>query len=532
MVKNAALVVTGLLIGGMAGYHLRPAIEPVVSAGSSVRDDGGTAKKAARASGAAGAAGKSAGSAASDAGATPVTASLGERMKALLVDYNTVAAGKALESLSASDIQAALALVAAMPKSRDRDSLRWNLYRAWAKTNPNAAWKAALADPLETDNGTLLGAVAGELAKTKPLEALNLALTLGMGGRRAGVFQEVFDEWGKVDPAGVVAYANKHPDLPVRYWSVSNAIYQNWEKDPLSTANLALSLTDQQARSNAVSNLTRMWAGRDLNAALSWAQTISNPKLRQDAIASAIGGWASTDPQAAMTMASEIADKSARSSAMQSVFNRWLQKDPAAAMSFLGSANDEKLMEYLSWNFAYNTDGITAQEKMSLMEKLPDGKPKQEMFRSLASSQISSGHYNQAMELLNNMPDSSQRDSTVQQLGKQWAEADPKSAANWLKALPDSSDRDLAVAGFADALARTDPRAALQWADGIPDEGVKSGARKNIALRWLMADPVGGEAWLSSASGLSDIDKKMVRESAKQTGGGYTTFGVNVRKRR
>lgn len=531
MLKNAALVVTGLLLGGVAGYHLRPVIEPAAAV-SSVRDDGGTAKTIARASGAAGAAGKSAGASANDAGTTPVAASLAERMKALLVNYNSAAAGKALENLSASDIQAALALVTAMPKSSDRDSLRWNLYRAWAKTNPNAAWKAALADPLETEYGYLLRAVAGELTKTQPEAAINLAQTLGMGGRRAGVFQEVFEEWGKVDPKAVVAYANQHLDLPVHYWSVSNAIHQNWEKDPLGTANLALTLTDQQARSNAVSNLTRMWAGLDLNAALSWAQTISNPKLRQDAISSAIGGWASKDPQAAMTMAQEITDKSARSSAMQSVFNRWLQKDPAAAMTFLGSANDEKLMEYLSWNYAVNTDGITVQEKMSLMEKLPDGKPKQEMLSSLASSQIYSGHYNQAMELLNNMPDSPKRDSTVQQLGKQWAENDPRAAAEWLKVLPDSSDRDLAVAGFADALARTDPRAALQWADGIPDEGVKAGALKNVALRWLMADPVGGEAWLNSASGLSDIDKKTVRESAKQTGGGYTTFGVNVRKRR
>ena len=189
-------------------------------------------------------------------------------------------------------------------------------------------------------------------------------------------------------------------------------------------------------------------------------------------------------------------------------------------------------MENLSWNFAYNTGGFTQQEKVSLVEKLPDGEPKQAILRTLADSQIRRGQYNQAMELLNNLPDSSERDGSVQRLGQQWAEHDSKAAAEWLKLQPDSSDRDLAVAGFANVLARTDPQAALQWADTIPDAGVKTGSLKNIALRWLTADSAAAEAWLTGTDALSDSDKKDVLDTSQSSGAERTTFGVNVSDRR
>jgi Tetratricopeptide repeat len=198
----------------------------------------------------------------------------------------------------------------------------------------------------------------------------------------------------------------------------------------------------------------------------------------------------------------------------------------------LGSCNDEKLMESVGSNFAYNTEGFALREKASLLEKLPEGKPKQDILRSLAQVQIRRGQYNQAMELLNDMPDSTDRDHTVQQLGSQWAEFDPKAAEKWLKLQPDSSDRDLAVAGFATVLARTDPQAAVKWADTIPDEAVRSGLLKDIAFLWLKADPANAEAWLTGVSELSDSDKDALRKTAQTEGGDRASTSVNVSDRR
>ena len=526
--KNLTLALCCLLLGGFAGYQLRSLEQSafVSSAGFDLEAKAGRAPSTA----ASGLAGKKVIS--PSAGLPPSAVTLGEQMQSLLVNYDDDAARKSVGAMSASDIQAALTLVAALPKSAERDSLRWNLYRAWARTNPTAAWKAALADPLETDEGYLLGAVVGEMAKTKPEAAATLALGLGMGGRRTGALQQVIEEWGKVDPAGAVGFWNGHPDLPVRSWSLTSAINENWEKDPVRAASLVLTLADPQARSSAVSNLMNQWAALDPQAALSWAQTIGNDTLRHTATAEAIRGWSNKDPKAAMAEAQKLQDSGTRASAIQSAWYNWLRKDATAAMAYLGESYDEKLMENLSWNFAYNTGGFTQQEKVSLVEKLPDGEPKQAILRTLADSQIRRGQYNQAMELLNNLPDSSERDGSVQRLGQQWAEHDSKAAAEWLKLQPDSSDRDLAVAGFANVLARTDPQAALQWADTIPDAGVKTGSLKNIALRWLTADSAAAEAWLTGTDALSDSDKKDVLDTSQSSGAERTTFGVNVSDRR
>jgi len=504
--KNFALVMSCLLLGGFIGYQLRFLQESGASSSDVVQSrvtnaSANTSRplEAKRASGSLARAGTD----------------LRTRMKSLLENYNANAAQKAIGSLSASDIQAALALLVALPESEDRDSLRADLYRAWAKTNPTAAWKAALADPLAGDSGFLLGAVAGELVKTKPEAAVGLALSLGMDSRREEVLHDLFDVWGKDDPAGAVAYWNKHPDLPVSSSAITSAIDQSWGNNPLRAANLSLTLTDLQARTSAISSLMSQWASRDPTTAMSWAETISNPTLRRNAIAEAIRGWSYKDPEAALAHARTIADPGTRSSAMRDAWFNWMRKDPAAAMTHLGSSKDEKLMEMIGPNLLNGSSGFTRQEVESLMEKLPEGWLKQNIVRSLAETQIQKGLYNQAMEVLNNMPDSSARDVTVRRLGETWADADPKAAEEWLKIQPDSSDRDLAVAGFTSVLARTDPQAALQWADTIPDAGVKSGALKNIAISWLAADPVSAEAWLGGTNELSESDKKAVRETVQ-----------------
>ena len=529
MTKQFTHGVLCLMIGGVMGYQSRALQQ---AAKTSIKaSDVAVPTGAAQAAGAFSTSGQAANASGAGGDPPPAEGSLDTRMRALLEFYNDGAARKVLGGLSAAEIQTALTLVAAMPKSSDRDSLRANLYRAWAKTNPRAAWKAALADTLASDRNNL-SAVAGELAKTRPDEAVGLALSLGMGSRRATVFQELFEEWGSVDLAGAVAYLNKHPDLPAAAPAISNAIDSVGEKDPLRAANLALTLTDLQSRSYAISSLVNQWASSDPKSALSWAQALSNPVLRQTAISQAISGWAQQDPQAALVQAQTIQDPGTRSSAVHTALYDWFEKDPTAAVIFMANSGDEKMLQDVRRSVANGLASFTEQETASLLEKLPDGNAKQEIIQSLADAQIRKGQYRQALEQLNSVPDSANRDSTLQHLGQKWAEADPDAAAAWLRLQPDSSDRDVAVAGFAAALARTDPQGALQWADTIPDADVKAGALKNIALRWLTSDPASAEAWLSGASGWSDSDKQNVRDEAQRAGPDRFSFTVNVSNRR
>ncbi len=525
MALNSFLQAAACLgVGAVAGYSLR---SPQQAAGAS-------SSNAAALRGGAQAAAANAGERPSNAkgkDAASAKASMGERIKDLLERYNSDVAKRELSGLAEPDIRSALAVLAGLPKSMDRDSLRANLYRAWAKLNPSAAWKAALADPLETEYFGNFGAVAGEIAKKNPDSAVSLALALGMGSKRTTVLQSIFTDWGKDDPAGAVAYLNKHPELPTTYWSIGSALSNMAEKDAVQAASLALSLTDQQTRGSALYSVMRRWAERDPKAALAWAQNLDNVTLRQEAMSNALSGWVGKDPKAAMAAAQAIQDPTIRAEAMKSAWYTWFQKDPGGAVGYSEVINDEQMLQQIRWNFGYSVEGLTPQETNSLLAKLPEGEAKQDILRSLASAQIYKGRFNQAIELLNTMPDSQNRDYSLQQLGKKWGESDPSAAAAWLKLQPDSSDRDLAAAGYASALARTDPRAAMQWADTIPDEGVKTGAAKNILMRWLTNDAAGAEAWLKT-SGWPESDKQDLRKNAQKSGPDGYGYGINVKNRR
>ncbi len=505
-----------LLAGGAVGYGLRSV------SGSAEKNPVTTdAVPVGSTKGAHPTAGKSTGGSASDkaavgTGRAASTASaglsLGDRMKELLADYDMKSAQKAAARLSVGDLQAALELVGGMPKSSDRDSLRAQLYRAWAAQDPNAAWKAALADTLEKDRTSSLSAGAAELAKASPIAAINLALSLGMGARRSTVMSAVFSEWSKTAVVAAIAYSNSHPELPVESFSFSRGLSLLAEKDPNQAANVAITLKDSMGRASALSSLMTIWTDRDPAAALEWAQALSNPTMSKDAIAAAIGAWAKNDPAAALAHAQSIPDADTRINSLKKGWTDWFRKDPPAATSYLASAGDDKLLQSLGYTIGYLSENSTPKERAELLAQVPEGKAKQDMVRSMTDLQIRKGQFNQALEMLNAMPDSVDRDRNVNKLGEEWAAADPAATAAWLKLQPDSSDRDLAVAGYARTLARSDPVAAVEWAKTIPDETLRKGAMKNVAIRWFGTDSAKAEAWMAGVPEFSESDKKIIRD--------------------
>lgn len=524
MTKNIALPLLCLFVGGVAGYGLRS-----MSVGGEQRPPKTESARAGKTTGAA--------SAPALTGTAKTTAtsadesSLADRMKELIVDFDVRSTQKALANLSATDLQSALALVATMPKSMNRDALRAQLYYAWALLSPDAAWKAALADPLDKNKGNLAGSVAAAIAKKNPNAAIELALSLGMGGKRSVVMGKVFEEWSKADVAAAIAYSTAHPDLPIDTFSFSVGLSRLAEKDPLKAANLAIGFKDEMRRNSMLSTLMSAWVERDPNSALKWAQSLSNPKLRQDATASAVGAWAKDDPAAALGYVQSIQDTGTRVSSFKKAWTDWFKNSPKEAAAYLTSTKDETLMQSVRFEFSYYSESLTTKERAALLAQIPEGKLKEDIYRTMTDSQIRKGQYNQALEMLNAMPDSTGRDYNVVKLGQEWAKADLAAAGAWLKIQPDSSDRDLATAGYVSALTRSDPTSAIKWAEGIPDQKVRSGALDNIAVSWLRSDPARAEAWMAKVPGFTPTKIKTIKSFANM-GSDTIIMSVQVGERR
>ncbi len=525
--KTFALAITCLLVGGIAGHNWRSTHEPAAVAPAAQTNAGYASVSAPPAA-------TSTGTTERPASANPAAAkstSISERIDMLLADFDYAMAGKEVDTFSPADIQAALALLAAKPKTNDITMLRSQLYRAWAVANPTAAWKAALADPHDTGYGHLLGTVATEIAKKDPSAAIDLALGLSMSGKRSTALTRIFIKWSKNDFPGVIAYLNAHPDLPMGSATLVTFEDENTFKDPAQAANLALTLKNPRTRGSAISSLVSVWAGRDPAAALKWAQSLTNPSVKKSAIEALVSSWSNNDPLAALTFAETIQDTTSRKNAMRYAWDDWFRRDPAAATAYLGKPGNDDLLRDMAYGFSSATEGFTAQERDKLLAQIPEGEAKERMYHSVSSAQIRNGQYNQALATLNTLPDSSQRDSQVKELAERWAEADLAAATAWLKLQPDSSDRDLAVAGYARSLARADPSAAAEWAGTIPDKGVREGVLKSIAVRWLTTDPVKAEAWMAGVPDFSDSTRKSLVKDAARSGDNIY-FGEKVTNRR
>lgn len=536
MKSSIALGLVCLLLGSVAGYGVRGIVEQDKTRAQTANGSGG-----ARASvilGTGDTSGSSANPAASStaqaAQATdkaPVTISLGDQMKELLLDYDPKSTQKALKKFSVSDLQAALALVTAMPKSTDRDSLRGELYRAWAALKPTAAWQAALNDPLDKDRGYALGAVAGVVAKTDPKAAIELAMSLGMGAKRGTVMNAVFDSWAKTDVASAIAYANSHPDIAIDSYVFSRGLSALAETAPQRAAELALGMKDQ-SRSYLLSSLMSNWVTSDPSAAMAWANAVTNPSLQKDAISAVLSAWSKNDPVAALNYARGISNPDIRDSSLQNAWRDWFRCSPNEATAYLAKSGDERLMENAAFSFSYIADKFTPKEQASLLAQIPEGKGKQDILRSLTSTQIRNGRFNQALEFLNAMPDSSARDSNVAQLGQEWAKTDIKAAEAWLKIQPESTDRDLAVAGFATTLASSNPNAALEWVNTIPDAKLRTSALKSVASRWYRSDPAQAGAWMATVKEFTDSDRRFIESMSKIRGDFSMPVSVSVGTRR
>ena len=448
----------------------------------------------------------------------------------LVDDYSSKRAEKLMEGWSLEQILAGLSYLATKPKTYEVSSIKAELFRAWAKSDANSAWKAALALTDSEGRATCLGAIAGELAKSSPEAAIKMAMTLGMGSTRADVFRGLFREWGKVNMAAAVAYWNNHPDLPTDAYAISFSFYELAKSNPEQAAAQALTIASSHARQNSLSSALGQWARKDYDAALAWVTKIQDPMARDDALAAMLQNDYGMDPLRSMEALKWIDSPDKQREVKRSFISSWMRKDPAAAMDYMLREGGGQLDENYSWSIGYALENLTTEERTSLLARLPEGKAKDRMMSNLATNYIYNGRYPQAVAALNSLPDSSDRDSNLHSLGQQWGKKDPQAAANWINAQQDSSDRDLVVAGYASAVAGRDPQAALQWAASIPDKGIQSTAYKNIARRWFGVDAQSAEAWMNSTNVLTPAEKKTLKaEGASRSASTYMPSVTNRR---
>lgn len=105
-----------------------------------------------------------------------------------------------------------------------------------------------------------------------------------------------------------------------------------------------------------------------------------------------------------------------------------------------------------------------------------------------------------AMEWLESLPPSGERDRAVGQAYRNWLRTDLDAAVAWADAKDAPAWLDPAVAAIAAYVSVEDPAEGIRWAERIDGEERRNQVTVIIGQRWLSKDREAAEAWLASVS--------------------------------
>jgi hypothetical protein len=402
--------------------------------------------------------------------------------------------------LNVSEIKAAMASLGKVD-STDR-TVASELLRAWAKLEPEAAWTYAkgLSSPSERLNAQR--AVAGELAKSQPLIALDKALSLSDPSHRNLVFSNVLSDWMKTDPRTAAKYWNEHPELPDISLELGVLMLNLSYSQPALAAELALSLRSSKSLdmgfTDPLSPPLQSWTARDPNSALAWARSLRDLAQRDRALASVARALMTNDARQGFALVAEQRD----SSLAEQLYGEWLSKSPRQASDYLSGLAPAEA-KHLAKRIGLPLTKLDTAEQKRFVSVMPEGEAKSILMQTVVKHQGSLGRYTQALDILNTMQDSEGRDRSVHVLATAWSKKDAAAVDRWIQQQPDSSDRDFIICGHCSQVALTDPAAALRLASLIPDPRIRRGAEKNVFIMWSSKDAQGALQWLNTRSGLS-----------------------------
>ena len=412
-----------------------------------------------------------------------------------------------------AEIEAELRKLAANSTGESARSLKAELIRAWARLDPDSAWKYAVEQTKPLERQRLVEAVAGELAKTNPMEAIQRTLGLASPALKKSAMRKVFEDWSEVDPRAAIGYWNGHPELPSEVSGMGIMFSNISRTDPALAAELALNFRTTSMLPYELTGVMRTWVEKDPGAAVRWAEGQTDPSLRDKTLAAAAQGLMNIDPKLAWETAAKLGSAGAAKELTGKLVGQWMDLDPASAMAYFAGL-PEADAKSMSSSIGFVLGGMSPSDQRQLVDQLPDGETKSSILSNLVRSDSQAGRYTDSIGLLNAMPEGRQRDQSLHGLVNEWASKDPGATWKWIQQQPDSSDRDLAAAAYAANLASSDPQAALKMVLDIPDKVMQKGALRNVYSTWARVDSAAANAWLDAQSTFTDSDKKMTRQFA------------------
>lgn len=366
--------------------------------------------------------------------------------------------------------------------------------RAEAKAEATKDLTAAL-DRLLKDPASMTPEELAELAKQLDREQsqqLFAALSAIQGPQREKLMRALMGVWAEKDPAGAIASLHEMTPSPLGYSMMESALVSWGQKDP----NAALKwLTENRGvepssvYNERIRQVVAGWAEKDPSGALQYAMTMPAGTRAENAQQSrTVRLIAETmarngDVSGALSLFSTMPEGDLRNTAMNSVAREWGHSNPQAALQWaqsLGAGGDTMRSTILrSWS---ESDPAAAAQWVA----------------SLSSDNPSKAEW-------------------MAQAVAEWGQYDLESPAQLLNSLPNSTEKDGAILAFTNRAAREDPEGALAWAGQVTNTEWRDRAVALVGLQWSREDPDGFSSYVQSSTTMT-ADQKALLQNVSQNG--------------
>jgi len=433
---------------------------------------------------------------------------------------------------------------------------------AWAEQEPDAAFRALLADPrlqlpataralfevlgkndpaqalqrlaqlpavpwaLDANKGLATGWTRGD---PKACAAAGLALPPSI--RRVDFLAATFAQWAKQDFLAAHAWVMHLPPEESRPYIVTAEALDEAEVHNAQemTAHLDFQLP-LYAFSNEAPPYFKRWVEKSPEAALEWALALSPKQFKSaDFLSEALKPMAA-DPSQVLTLLPQLKDEWVQKRLLSSAASAWVQRDPASAWAWSAQLKDPALREHFESNLSYQWTALdpdtaipwlmknhqasrlgesnieplerwveTAPDAaMAMLDQLPAENVNKDL-PTILLSRLASKQPEITLAHLDLLQTKEARSTVLFQAMDYWSQRDITAASTYTEALPPGEDRQAAIRGILVAAFKESPESALTWASTLTDPKKRAESVSQFFEGWRKKDPAAAQNWLDHA---------------------------------
>ena len=321
--------------------------------------------------------------------------------------------------------------------------------------------------------------VIDHASATDPALVLSELLKEGGGAKNEAFYADVMRSWAARDPVAACRYFEqttlKEDGIDAK--SVAGALVRELVKtDPDGTfrwlRGLKADFTDDVAHDalQTLSHYDGVKAGQLL------AQNNDLEKA-PEFVTAMTAGWARTEPDKALQWALNL-PSNISANGIRTASGAWAEKDFSAAFAAIAALQGEKRAAALS--------GV--------------------------SSAVGGQHLKEILPLVEALPESGDRASSVASLVNAWVDQSPEEASAWLARQATGPSRDQGAFILALKTINSEPESAMEWASSINSREEREKGVDGLIEVWLKEDPKAARAWVQQSDRLSEPDRARLLE--------------------